>query len=50
VAQRVFSIACDYADANDSARLATDPVLKMLLGRDSVTGLGSGLAAHAVAL
>ncbi len=38
-AQRIFSIACGYADANDSARLATDPMHKMLLGRDPVTGL-----------
>jgi hypothetical protein len=38
-AQRVFSIACGYADANDSARLAADPVHKMLLHRDPVTGL-----------
>ena len=39
LAQRVFSIACGYADANDSARLAADPVHKMLLGRDPITGL-----------
>ena len=38
-AQRVFSIACGYADANDSARLAADPMHKMLLDRDPVTGL-----------
>src|SRR5580692_13162784 len=38
-AQRVFSIACGYADANDSARLAADPIHKMLLDRDPVTGL-----------
>src|ERR1035437_3043015 len=38
-AQRIFSIGCGYADANDSARLAADPVHKMLLGRDPVTGL-----------
>jgi Transposase DDE domain group 1 len=38
-AQRVFSIGCGYADANDSARLAADPVHKMLLDRDPVTGL-----------
>jgi hypothetical protein len=39
LAQRVFSIACGYADANDSARLGADPVHKMLLDRDPVTGL-----------
>jgi hypothetical protein len=38
-AQRVFSIACGYADANDSARLAADPMHKMLLDRDPATGL-----------
>lgn len=39
LAQRVFSMACGYADGNDSARLGADPVHKMLLGRDPVTGL-----------
>jgi hypothetical protein len=38
LAQRVFSIACGYPDANDSARLATDPIHKMLLDRDPVAG------------
>jgi len=38
-AQRVFSIACGYADANDSARLGADPIHKMLLDRDPVAGL-----------
>jgi hypothetical protein len=38
-AQRVYSIGCGYADANDSARLAADPVHKMLLDRDPITGL-----------
>ena len=38
-AQRVFSIGCGYADANDSVRLAADPMHKMLLDRDPVTGL-----------
>jgi len=37
--QRVFSIACGYPDANDSARLAADPIHKMLLDRDPVKGL-----------
>jgi hypothetical protein len=39
LAQRVFSIACGYADANDATRLGADPVYKMLLDRDPVTGL-----------
>ena len=38
VAQRVFSIACGYPDANDSARLASDPIYKLLLDRDPVEG------------
>ena len=38
LAQRVFSIACGYPDANDSARLAGDPIHKMLLDRDPVVG------------
>ena len=36
--QRMFSIACGYADTNDSARLAMDPVFKMMSDRDPVTG------------
>src|ERR1700723_1237622 len=39
LAQRVFSIACGYADANDSARLGADHIHKMLLDRDPVMGL-----------
>ena len=39
LAQRVFSIACGYPDANDSARLGSDPVHKLLLDRDPVAGL-----------
>lgn len=38
LAQRVFGIACGYADANDAARLAEDPIHKLLLGRDPVDG------------
>jgi hypothetical protein len=38
LAQRVFSIACGYADANDAARLAADPIHKMLLDRDPIEG------------
>jgi len=37
-AQRIFAIACGYADANDAARLKSDPVHKMLLGRDPNAG------------
>jgi hypothetical protein len=38
VAQRVYGIACGYADANDAARLAHDPIHKLLLGRDPLDG------------
>lgn len=40
VRQRVFGLACGYADANDAARLTDDPVHKLLLDRDPVTGDG----------
>jgi hypothetical protein len=36
--QRVMAIACGYEDANDAARLASDPVHKLLVGRDPVKG------------
>jgi hypothetical protein len=38
VRQRIFGIACGYADCNDSARLADDPVHKLLLERDPLAG------------
>src|SRR6202142_827274 len=38
VAQRGFSIACGYPDANDSARLSGDPIHKLLLERDPIEG------------
>jgi hypothetical protein len=38
VRQRVYGIACGYADCNDAARLAEDPIQKLLLGRDPQTG------------
>lgn len=38
VAQRVFGIACGYPDANDGDRLADDPIQKLLLDRDPITG------------
>ena len=38
VAQRVFSIACGYPDANDSARLSEDPIHQLLLDRDPIEG------------
>ena len=36
--QRIFGLACGYEDANDAARLAHDPLHKLAVGRDPVTG------------
>lgn len=38
IRQRVFAIACGYADCNDAARLAEDPIQKLLVGRDPIAG------------
>jgi len=44
LAQRVYGLALGYEDANDAARLAHDPMHKLLLGRDPV--LGDALASQ----
>jgi hypothetical protein len=36
--QRVMAIALGYADCNDAARLADDPIHKLLVGRDPIVG------------
>ena len=36
--QRIYGLALGYPDANDAARLAADPLHKLLLGRDPETG------------
>ena len=36
--QRVYGLAAGYEDCNDAARLGSDPLFKMLLGRDPITG------------
>jgi Transposase DDE domain group 1 len=36
--QRIHGLACGYPDANDTARLESDPVHKLLLGRDPLAG------------
>ena len=36
--QRVYGLALGYEDANDAARLADDPMHKLLLGRDPIAG------------
>jgi hypothetical protein len=36
--QRLFGLACGYADANDAARPADAPIHKLLLDRDPLVG------------
>ena len=36
--QRIFGIACGHPDGNDADHLADDPIHKLLLGRDPVSG------------
>src|SRR2546426_12670098 len=36
--QRVFGLACGYADCNDAARLADDAIHKLLVDRDPISG------------
>ena len=36
--QRIFGIACGHPDGNDADQLADDPMHKLLLGRDPVSG------------
>jgi len=38
VQQRIFGLVCGYADCNDAARLADDPIHKLLLDRDPLAG------------
>jgi hypothetical protein len=38
VQQRIFGLVCGYADCNDAARLADDPIHKLLLDRDPLSG------------
>ena len=37
--QRIYGLACGYEDANDAARIGTDPMHKLLAGRDPLKGL-----------
>src|ERR1700681_3110543 len=36
--QRIYGLASGYADANDAARLAHEPIFKLLLDRSPLTG------------
>ncbi len=38
IRQRLYGIACGYPDGNDAARLAEDPIHKLLVGRDPLGG------------
>jgi len=38
--QRIFGLCGGYADCNDAARLVHDPIHKLVLGRDPISGLG----------
>jgi hypothetical protein len=42
VRQRVFGLAAGYLDGNDAARLADDPVHKLVLDREPLTGPALG--------
>lgn len=42
VRQRVFGLALGYADGNDAARVANDPLHKLALDRDPLTGAALG--------
>ncbi|MGH2599788.1 MAG: IS1380 family transposase [Dehalococcoidia bacterium] len=37
--QRVFGLCGGYADCNDAARLVHDPIHKLVIGRDPISGL-----------
>jgi len=38
VRQRVFGLAAGYADGNDAARIGSDPMQKLVVGRDPLSG------------
>jgi hypothetical protein len=38
--QRIFGLCAGYEDCNDAARLVHDPIHKLMLGRDPLTGPG----------
>jgi hypothetical protein len=42
IRQRVFGLALGYADCNDAARVADDPLHKLALDRDPLTGAALG--------
>jgi hypothetical protein len=38
VCQHLYAIACAYSDGNDASRLSSDPIQKLLCGRDPIRG------------
>lgn len=38
IRQRCYGLACGYPDGNDAARLKDDPIHKLLVGRDPLSG------------
>jgi hypothetical protein len=34
ISQRVYGLACGYEDGNDAAKISSDPVMKLISGRD----------------
>lgn len=38
--QRIFGVCAGYADCNDAARLVHDPIHKLVIERDPISGLG----------
>ena len=38
--QRIFGVCAGYADCNDAGRLVHDPIHKLVIGRDPISGLG----------
>jgi hypothetical protein len=38
LSQRVYGIACGYPDCNDAARLVQDPIHRLLVDRDPISG------------
>jgi hypothetical protein len=42
VSQRVYALALGYEDMNDHEQLRTDPVLKLLAGKENLEDLLAG--------
>lgn len=38
ISQRIFALAAGYSDCNDAARVGSDPIHKLIVGRDPIDG------------